>query len=88
MVRQCLALPLEVYDGNTDGIKTIALLNEVKNIIDNSFQFSISEILEKALEATGIHLKDEEIDLVIKKHFSAMKITLDGEGKLSVVVTP
>ena len=78
----------DFYDGNTDGIKTIALLNEVKNIIDNSFQFSISEILEKALEATGIHLKDEEIDLVIKKHFSAMKITLDGEGKLSVVVTP
>ena len=78
----------DFYDGNTDSIKTIALLNEVKNILDNSFQFSIGEILAKALETTGIHLKDEEKELMIKKHFSAMKIALDGEGNLSVVVTP
>ena len=78
----------DFYDGNTDGIKTIALLNEVKNILDGSFQLTICEILEKALETTGIHLKDDEKEMVIKQHFSAMKITIDGEGKLSVAVTP
>lgn len=74
----------DFYDGNTDGIKTIALLSEVKRILEDSFQFTISEVLDKALNSTGMHMKPDEKEHFIDKNLGRMIINIADNGQLFV----
>ncbi len=74
----------EFYDGSSDKIKTIALVNEVKQVLERALQQSVSEVLEQALSTTGIHMKDEEKKQFIEKNLSDMALVIDDSGKISI----
>jgi hypothetical protein len=74
----------DFYDGNTDSIKSIALLNEVMHVLNDSLRSTVSELLEKALSATGIQMKNDEKKDFIDKNLGCMVISFDENGKLFV----
>ena len=74
----------DFFDGNSEKIRRLALVNEVKRMLEKSFQIGMIEVLEKALAVTGIHMKAEERYPFIEEHFSNMHLVVDDEGKLSV----
>lgn len=74
----------DFYDGNTDGIKSIALLNEVMHVLNDALRITVSELLEKALSATGIQMKNDEKKDFIDKNLGCMVISFDENGKLFV----
>lgn len=74
----------DFYDGDTDGIKTVALLGEVKRVLDDAFQLTIGEVLDKALTATGMHMNPDEKKHFIEKNLGRMIIEIADNGKLHV----
>ena len=74
----------DFYDGCSDKIKSIALLNEVKQTLERALQQNINDVLEQALIATGIHMKDEEKKPFIEKHLSSMTLAIDDSGRISI----
>ena len=74
----------DFFDGNSEKIRKLALVNEVKRMLEKSFQMGMAEVLEKALAVTGIHMKVEERHPFIEEHFSNMHLVIDEEGKLSI----
>lgn len=74
----------DFFDGNSEGIKNMALVNEVKQVLEKAFQMSMPEVLDKALTATGIHMKPDERRPFIERHFSNMKLVVSEEGKIFI----
>ena len=74
----------DFYDGCSDKIKSIALLSEVKQTLERALQQNINDVLEQALIATGIHMKDEEKKPFIEKHLSSMTLAIDDSGRISI----
>ena len=74
----------EFYDGSSDKIKTIALANEVKQVLERALPQNIYDALELALTATGIHMKDEEKRQFIENTLVDMSLVMDESGKLSI----
>ena len=74
----------EFYDGSSDKIKTIALANEVKQVLERALPQNIYDALELALTATGIHMKDEEKRQFIDNTLVDMSLVMDESGKLSI----
>lgn len=72
------------FDGNSEGIKNMAIVNEVKQVLEKAFQMSMPEVLDKALTATGIHMKPDERRPFIERHFSNMKLVVSEEGKIFI----
>ena len=72
------------FDGNSEKIRAIALVNEVRQILEKALPSNITEVLESALVTTGINMRDEDKMTFIGKNLSDARLEYDDQGVIAV----
>ena len=71
--------------GNNEELKTLALLTEMKQYIDDRFQsFNIKEMMEQAYHCTRVKMSDAEKRQFQKKYVKPMHLSIDADGNVTI----
>lgn len=70
--------------GNSDEIKTSAVLGEVTAVLDEIVSFNINEIFQNALTATRADMSDKEKKQFFDRYIKPMKLTIAKNGDIYV----
>lgn len=71
--------------GNSEKLKTLALLNEMQNYIEERFQsFNIKEMMEQAYLSTRVKMSDAEKRQFQSKYVKPMHLSIDADGNVTI----
>ena len=70
--------------GNSNEIKTAALLQEIKSQLEQECHFNINDILQTAYISTRAEMSDSEQRQFYNRYIKPMKLVIDDDGNASI----
>jgi len=74
----------DFYSGNSNDIKIIALLREVRRFLEQSVRINVNDMMEAAYRATRIEMSIPEQKQFFNKYIKPMYLEIDDAGNLSI----
>ena len=74
----------DFYSGNSDELKTIALMREMRKYLEEHVRLNVNDMMEEALLATRIEMSDGERKRFYDKFIKPMHLLIGEDGNVTV----
>lgn len=76
----------DFYSGDSEQLKTDALLQEMRDYMGKAVQLNVVEMLDNALRATRIEMTSAERQQFYDKYIKTLQLSIRDDGKVSMVI--
>ena len=74
----------DFYSGDSDEIKIVAMLNEVKRYLDRYVRINVNDMLRESYRLTRIEMSEAEQKRFYSKYIKPMHLEIDEKGNLTI----